>query len=175
MVKLDLKDLLSSLNLLMFEAENLLDMVFSRLIILALSPHSLRLKSLPAPTSFSCCLESQGSCCCCSISSRGTEKGANWWQEYGNGSEKNSVGILSGAECFGSLHVRISELSFSLPVNKSSKLLFFFRVIKEVQWNMRKWNKKGKKTSLARLKLETHSAESCTTAVNLPFAWSFRC
>lgn len=42
MVTIDLKDLVSSL--LMFDAENLLEMVFSRLIR-ALRPHSLRLNS----------------------------------------------------------------------------------------------------------------------------------
>lgn len=43
MVKLDLKDLAaSSLKLEIFEAEDLLDLVFSRLIIRALRPHSLK-------------------------------------------------------------------------------------------------------------------------------------
>lgn len=42
----DLKDLVSSLKLLMYEAENLLELVFSRLIFLALRPHSLKLKSV---------------------------------------------------------------------------------------------------------------------------------
>lgn len=41
----DLKDLESSLKLLIYEDENLLDFVFSRLIIRALRVHSLRLDS----------------------------------------------------------------------------------------------------------------------------------
>lgn len=46
MVMFDLKDLVSSLKLLMFEAENLLELVFSRLIIRALRAHSLKLNLL---------------------------------------------------------------------------------------------------------------------------------
>lgn len=45
-VTFDLKEAASSLKLFKFEAENLLDLVFSRLILRALTPHSLRLKSL---------------------------------------------------------------------------------------------------------------------------------
>lgn len=43
-VKFDLKDLASSLKLLIFDAENLLERVFSRLIR-ALRAHSLKLNS----------------------------------------------------------------------------------------------------------------------------------
>lgn len=46
MVKFDLKeDLASSLKLLIYEAENLLEFVFSRLMIRALRPHSFKLNS----------------------------------------------------------------------------------------------------------------------------------
>lgn len=45
MVMFDLKDLVSSLKLLMYDAENLLEFVFSRLIPLALTAQSLRLNS----------------------------------------------------------------------------------------------------------------------------------
>lgn len=44
MVMFDLKDLASSLKLLIYEAEYLLEFVFSR-VILALTPHSFRLNS----------------------------------------------------------------------------------------------------------------------------------
>lgn len=45
MVMFDLKDLVSSLKLLMYDAENLLEFGFSRLIPLALTAQSLRLNS----------------------------------------------------------------------------------------------------------------------------------
>lgn len=50
MVILDLKDLASSLKLLIFEAENLLEFAFSPPIIRALNAHSLRL-NVSAPSS----------------------------------------------------------------------------------------------------------------------------
>jgi len=44
MVMFDLKDLVSSLKLLMYDAEYLLDLLFS-LLILPLAPHTVKLKS----------------------------------------------------------------------------------------------------------------------------------